>query len=112
MCVHTTGVPTRTQIIFHVKLRHIHQVQVLFAISVQLDLIVPRLKCPIMSLAAMGHIQIQRDKIRVYNVQQDSGALIQQSLQFLVKMEPLVLLALLNALFALQDTGKKTGGAS
>ena len=87
-----------------------HQVGVLFAISVQLDHIALQLNCLLMSLAAMEHIQIQRVKICVDNVQKDPSVQILPSLQCPVKMEPLALLALLNVLFVQQGTGTKIIG--
>ena len=87
-----------------------HQVGVLFAISVQLDHNALQLNCLLMSLAAMEHIQIQRVKICVAYVQKDSSVQILLSLQCPVKMEPLASPALLNVLFVQQGTGMKIIG--
>lgn len=89
-----------------------HQVGVLFALSVQLDHIALQLNYPLMFLAVMEHMQIQKDRIHVANVQKDSSAQILLSRQSLVKMEPLASLALLSAPFVQQDTGKKVGVTS
>lgn len=69
-----SGVPKRAQTLFHVRQRHMHQVGVLFALSVQLDHIALQLNYPLMFLAVMEHMQIQKDRIHVANVQKDSSA--------------------------------------
>lgn len=51
-----------------------HQVGVLFALSVQLDHIALQLNYPLMFRAVMEHMQIQKDRIHVANVQKDSSA--------------------------------------
>ena len=51
-----------------------HQVGVLFALSVQLDHIALQFNYPLMFLAVMEHMQIQKDRIHVANVQKDSSA--------------------------------------